>query len=453
MPHVPSQPDEIAQRILARFTAISGADTANLNGDIATLIGVVAEELSLADRRFYEFSQAHYFNTSGDLLLERIKQLPAGFKATLEATLPRGGNFTFTRSLTTNAQTYGVGTIRVADSYDSTKQFTNAEPVYFGAGVASVSGYSVVGTTPGSKGSSAAGAVRVVVSSPDGNIIGCNNYEPVIGLDAETESELKIRAAAWMAATTLCTGDAIREVALSFVSPTTGQRYKHAEVFRDPDRPGYTECVVSDGTAMVGISQTAQTYSGVLPPIGDNERWLLNFDFPALEPPNLKIGNVTYHPIVGRWTAIEELGEMWVAPWLWPTHTRPQPGDTWSITGHQVAKPGLFVELQDYLNRYCCVWGQRVRVMRAIPQYVTIEATIVVDPTLTIFKRQDVIARAKEVTETFIADIPIGKPLINSDLNIALRRIAGIVNVIFSTPDKYPGSPRHKLVAGTINYT
>lgn len=453
MPHVPSQPDEIAQRVLARFTAISGADTANLSGDIATLIGVVAEELSLADRRFYEFGQAYYFDTFGNLLLERIKQLPPGFKPFMDSTLPRGGNVTFIRSLTTAAKTYATGTIRVADKDDATKQFTNAEAVVFAEGESTVTGYNLVGATPGTRGSSAAGAIRTVVSSSDNNIVGCNNLEPVLGQDAETEGSLKTRAGAWMASTTLSTGDAIREVALSYVSPTTGARYKHASVFRDAAHPGYTECVVSDGTAMAGITKTATSFSGVLPAIGENEQWLLNFDYPAVDAPTLKIGNITYQPFTRRWTSVEEQGEMWVPPWLWPRGQRPTAGQTWTISGHRVAKPGLFTELQSYLNSFCCVWGQRVRLMRATPQEVTVRATIVVDPLVSIFDRSVVIERAKVVADTFIADIGIGEPLINSDLNIALRRISPIINVIFETTDKYPGSPRHKLVTGLLDFT
>lgn len=447
MPYVPALPPEIAQRILARFTALTGADTLALNGDMATLVGLFAEELSMADRRANEFTLAHHFDPvmPEDVLEQRINQLPLAFPKRRPASAAFGGDFSLRRGTTSASYTYDVGQIRVSPYARPDLVYTNADPVTFGVGQSTADNVNFVCSTPGSVGSYPPGSINVVVESGDSDIIGCTNTASITGRDTEDKTSLVNRALRWLGSLAQSQRDALESVALNFIS-SNGQTILHARCWSDPDRPGYSRLVVDDGSGMAGQVGIATTISGTVPDLEVGRRYQFVFDAPAVTSPRLTLGANTYTASLQAWSVLEESGVMWLKPDPASYGIVISPGMSWSIGGHQVYKAGSFIaELQSYINQYCVAAGTRVVVQAPMVQAVTIRANVVFTSGNRV-SRNELFTQIKDVILTFVRNLAMGEPLYLFKLIPELQKIEGVENIIFDHGDKYPGSPAHRLI-------
>ncbi len=441
---------------------MTGADTMKPNGDIATLVGLFAEELSLIDRRQWEYNRSHHFDPTmpDDMLEARINQLPLAFPKRQPARYAYGGAFTLRRGSTSAAKAYGAGEISMSTRARPDIIYTNAERANFGIGVAGVTGINFVCSTPGTIGSVGIGEVSVVVSSDDGDIYAGINTDFIVGTDLETKERYLARAMRWLGSLALAQREALETVAMGFVA-SGGQTLLSARCVPDPDQRGFSRLVVDDGTAMAGAVGNSAVMSGTVPTLQSGRRYHFPFDGPAYTAPKLTItksgggATTTYTAASGGWSILEESGEMWLKANPATYGIDIEPGDTWSIggssavSGHKVYKADSFVaQLQAHINRYCVAAGTRVRVEIPQVQIISIGANVVWRAGSGRV-RDAVLAELKDVIINFVRGLAIGEPLLLFKLIPELRKVQGVENVVFDHGDLYCGSPTHRLVTYT----
>lgn len=453
MPHVPSEPNEIAERILGRFTSLSGANTAAANADIAALIGRVSEEISIVDRRYAEFVLAHGFRGLTDAQAdERVGQLPKDFPRRYDASRATGGSFMIRRLVATEEVVFEKGTIRASQRYDSKLVYTNNDQITMGIGVTGLTGLSFVCATPGSAGSVGVGDVSVVDSSPGNVIYFVRNMAGMVGVDTESTSELLRRAERWLWSLSATQREAVVVLLKNFRSQADPTVILEATAFFNPERRGYGEVYIENGSAMVGFTRPAVVRSGIIPTLPAGRQHIFHFDYPAVNSPRLRIKD-TLGVVVGdyeasslAWTAQEETGEMWIrrTPEQYGLDTL-TPGYTWETYGHYVFW-GITAEAQNYVNRYCTAFGSRVRVMHGTPQYISFYANAVIEeyPGRT---RSQIMLDTKDAIISYTQRIPPGGALKIYDLIPELKaRVRGLINLLPDHSDLYAWSPKHKLI-------
>lgn len=446
MPHVPSSPEQIAQRILARITAMGGANSAAQNGDLALAIGNVSEELSLADRRYGEFVKAHHFkDVTGPLLRERVAQLPKDFPPPRDAAEATGGNFTLKRSSSVGTVVCSPGSIRVSYNRQSNLVYSNVNDVTFTDGALQTTGNSFTCATPGVIGTAGAGDVGTVEKSPGGVVTYARNMAAMVGHDAESDEEIVRRAERWLWAQAQSQREAVIELTKAFRSQSDPTIIIGATVLTDIDRRGYTEVFVENGAAMVGFTRPAVPRTGIIPAVPTGRRHLFTFDYPAASPPKLRITGANpgvYTAIDGQWTAAEEDGTMWIRKGATLVLT---PGDTWETYGHHVYT-GITVELQRYYERYCTMLGTRIRARHGSPQWISISADVVLVETPG-NDRTKILARTKREIVYYTSLLAGGQTFVLYDLIPRLKaRVPGLINIHFDHGDLYAGGPVKKLV-------
>lgn len=451
MPHIPSLPDQVARRLLARFTAMTGATTANLNGDIATLIWLFAEELSLIDRTFhYELTRGHWFEGASAFIKARLDDMPIRWPRPQAAQQAVGGNFTLTRANTTMAMTYQPGEIGVQSPLNSAVIYTNAYPVVFGVGVGTVTGATFASNIKGAEASASAGQVTSVAYSADGNIQSAVNLNDLLGHDAETLEQATARAKIWLKSLAQSQLEALEAVALNFVDPAGGPRITHAHAYYDPEVRGVAYLVVDDGSGMGGFTATATPTSGIFPPLASGGRYLLMFsDYPAATAPVLYINGTPYTEATEAWSALWETGELWIRSNPADYGVPIAVGDSWSIQDYTYYV-GVIANLQKHVNRFCTPAGGRVLVRPPLQHTVTVTG-IIVTRQMPMVQRLQLLQTCSQIASATARATPIGRPLTMSDLHVELRKIPGVENFIPDQEDIYPPSPLHKITLPPSN--
>lgn len=444
MPHVPSFPDQIARRLLARFTSITGASTANLNGDLATAFGLISDEMSLIDRNFIaEYVRAHWFEGNPELVLQRSNDMPLMFPRQQPAKAAVGGAVTLTRSTFDFAYTYPALSIVINSLERPDIYYYNVEPVFFGLGVETVVNQVFVCASTGTVGTQEKGVVSLVSSSADGNILSCTNEAAFVGRDAETADQVRGRAYLWMASLAQTQQDALVSVARNFVDPD-GATIINAHAQRDPDMRGITYLTVDDGAAMVGYEQPAETTYGTFGTLAPGLRHLLMFNAPAATPPKLYVGSSEFTASARAWSSLDEAGEMWLRRDASAYGIDTTPGTAWEIRAY-MKYTGILERLQKYINRMCTASGNRVILRPPVAQDVTLSGIIVTDVG-TGRTRQRILQSCKDVTLAYIRSLNMGAQLKQHDLHHQLRMVSGVLNYIPDQGDIYPGGPFYKLV-------
>ena len=466
MSFTPRSATEIRQTLVARIVATSKLTDVAEGGVLGTIAGNVAEEISAVERRYQDFVDGHFFQgVYGADLDDRIGQLPPGFTPRRGAQPASGGGLYITRELGVGAIVVPAGGILVGRSDQPNLSYTNsvaftiadAQLTYPGLGDNAIR---LVCTTPGTLGNCGAHVIDTILAA-DSDIIAVDNTELVTGAtDGETDEELRSRAYLWVASLSSCQPTALERLALNFTG-SDGTSLRHAKLYEDPDRPGYSELVVSDAAGLPAITRSANPTSGTVPTLASGQRYTFYFDSPAANPNALptfspialtvtKAGGgatTTYRTDVGTtFLPVEERGVLWVAR---DTTMDIAAGDAWSVSGHDVYV-GIVAELQVYLEDRARAAGTRVRVVAAIRQWLALAGTVAVK---TGFTPTAVFAALKREIEAYVATLGPGEPLYMFRLYDALSRVAGVTNIVLNSGDKYPQSPRHKLVINTSGIT
>lgn len=446
----PRTKTEIEQSLLARLVAQSKLTDVNA-GDVGRhLIGTTAEEFEAVEFRVKRVRDG--FRLQGlkgadvdarlkDLNLTRLGKTAAS-GAVLKVTrgsavgtldLPAGS--TYTRSdnpaviyVQTVGVTMGVGELIYPPN-------DTVDPI------------SVICVSRGEVGNCGIGAIDVGLNVPS-DVLSVTNTEPLDnGQDRETDAEALYRAYLYLSSLARSQPPALEFLARTFVA-SDGTRVLHAQVWEDPDRPGYSELVVDDGFGFVGAVDKGAEVTGTVPANGQRTLW---HQSPATNPittiqVDTGAGFVAVNTPSGgvqQWTSLEERGLLHTIAGLL------SPGDDWKINNYLVYT-GLIRELQatvegdpaDRLNKPG--WrasGTRVRVVPPTVNYVAITYFLVgeADVGLT-----SLIETVNAEIIGYLRTLPPGEPLFRARLTARVMALDGVRNFIVNAPaeDYYPSSAR-----------
>lgn len=186
MPFTPEFPDEIRRRMLTRLVATSRLVDLSEGSEFGALLGVIADEMSSFQQKLGEYTDAHFFKANGQLLDDRVAQLPGTFPRRRQARAAAGGSCTVLRDVATSAVTFAPGQLTFTREDASYLKYSNLYSVTFGVGVYSITNVDVICQSPGFETNAPPGAINVVAVAP-GSIYSVTNTLPVSGGAAREE--------------------------------------------------------------------------------------------------------------------------------------------------------------------------------------------------------------------------------------------------------------------------
>ncbi len=449
MPITPRTPDEIRQSLIA-YLVSTGVLTSIDEGDVAgTIFGAFGTEISALEHRLLDFVNGHLLNVSGDLLTDRVAQIP-NVQPRRGQVASRGGSVSLTKSASFTVLSFAPGQIRICNPNSPTIAFVNRDPVFFDSPTLTIDDLYFSCIVTGSNTNAPAGTITQILQGE--GLESCINTAPFTeGSDREPDELLRQRAMAMILSLARSQANAIEAIALNFVD-STGASIRHAKAFEYADgHRGYTELVVSDGQGLPGATRAASTTRGRIPELQGGTRQTFWFDSPAADRISLTVeappefSTQIYRSPQSWWIPIEEKGVAWTQE---PTPFLP-PGTLWTIAGHRVYQ-GWVAEFQDYVNRTCTAAGTRVRVVVPQIQIVNITANCIVRAGYSI---PAVFAAVRDYIIEFFNRLGPGQPAFIHKLHDWVAQAAGIENIIFDQDDLYPGSPRTKLVTNVNSVT
>lgn len=450
------------------LVALSELTDVTEGGVAHTILGVVATELAQAEQRMFAVYKAFGFGGSGTDLDDRCGELP-GFQGRLGPSSASGTVMSFTRLSGTGALFTPAG-LRIASDVDPNIEYITTQDFIFEDGQTQYPDLGIPGQgyvrvaclTIGSTGNAPVNTIRVIVSTPNEDIVSCTNAVALTnGLDRESDESLRKRAFDYFASLCQVTKDALEYLAKSFQS-SDGTRALHAFCVRDPNYPGMASLVVDDGEGFQGSTRPATPTTGTVPANGQR---LFYFESPVSidREPTVTIrdegGDVvgTYPPLLPEWVLIHEAGEAYLEPDS-QLMSSDMAGYTWTVDGYNVYT-GFISELQRIIEGWETLTGRtpgwrgsgcRVRVQAPTPQAVDFEGVIVVSAG---YDFNEVRERTVQAIIAFLRTIPPGQPLIMFRLYQALRTVDGLENARFSKPvyDQYAQTNLNKLFARPEN--
>jgi hypothetical protein len=446
MAFTPRSPEEIRQNLVAYLVSTGVLSSIDEGDVVGTIFGGFAEELAALENKLLDFINGHLLAASGDLLDDRIAQIPNVAPRRSEIRAAGGAVRLFKSDVDENVF-LPPNAIQIVNPNYSDIVYTNKDAVTIPAGSAELSDVYFFCLVPGTRGNAPASSVTQVVSGT--GLTACVNVEPFTGgLDRETDFAFAQRAMAMIMSLARSQASAIEALALNFTD-TAGTGILHAKAYEYVDmRRGYTELVVSNGEGMPGSKRAAVASGGLLPELEAGVRHTFWFEYPAASFPKLTVEGYSWRA-EDWWVPIEEKGIAWTQGAL-PTDSGTvifEAGSSWAISDYQVYQ-GWIAEFQEVVNRTCAAAGTRVRVVAAEVQPVRIAANCIVR---TGSRAGAVLATVQSMIIEFFNRLAPGEPAFIHKLHDWVAQVQGVGNIIFYDTagglqkDLYPGSPRRKL--------
>lgn len=447
----PRTKEEILQELLAGVVALSDLSDVNKGSAVSHVLGAVAEALEGFEFALRQMRDAYWFDgagAKGELLDARLRDLPSDGLQRTAAKAAVGPALQLTRGSTDGDLVVPIGTLYArADNpralYAQTEEVTipDGEATYPVSG-SSDSYVSIRALATGSDGNASAGAITRLVSGPSDIITVSQMQALTNGAPRADDDAARLRAFDYLSSLARAQARAIQFLALQHVD-ADGLGVRHARMFEDPERPGYSELVVDDGNAMASFARKSTATTGVVPTNGQAVLW---FDAPmAGSLTKMKVNGATV--LIGtasapKWVAEEERGLLYVLD-----NTLLSPGDTWTIDGN-IVYTGVIAELQRLIEgdpadlAEAAGWratGTRVRVVAPTVQPVSFTVSMVTElaasPTA-------VRTAVRDTIVAFLASLGPGSPLFLAKLCGELARVEGLRNFRISSPteDQYPAT-------------
>lgn len=465
MPYSPRSTNEILRSLRAAIVGRGELTDLNRSSVLTLLLSAVATEMGSIERRLFTFRESFFLNGAvGSDLDERVAQLPPVGVSRIRSTNASTSSLRITRSSATEALIIPAGSM-VSDTRGNT--YRTSEAAVMAVGELSISNVHIMATAPGTNGNNSIGAVANIVSMPNG-VIAVSNEQPLQnGTDEETDEQLRARALNYIKGLTRTSRTVLEYLGSSFVS-SAGERYTYAKVYEDPERPGYCELVVDDGS---GLSVQAISKSGTtaITNITASGQQVAYHEAPATSPilpENFIIwrgGDPTQQIAVGPYdfTSFYERGIVYFKDGV------VQAGDRVFIQNYRVFT-GFINELQREIEGDSSSFnrltgfraaGTRILVRPVDPEYISLDISIL--PTLSANYRvleQLVITSA----ERYINSLSPGDTLYISKLVETLSALSGVRDIRILEPGTTtfaeniaPSSPRSvlRVRAGGLNIT
>jgi uncharacterized phage protein gp47/JayE len=270
--YTPRTAQEILRSMAARVVARSGVNDLNEGSVLLHVLASMAEEIAGRERQLEAFVDSFFLDTAtGGLLDERAAEFPPDTLARLGPAAASGSVLQLTRADTVGALSLAAGmTFRRSD--DPSQLYRTTAAAEWLAGVATTTNdVAVTCTRPGAAGNCGIGKISKIENADD-NVIAATNPQGLSnGQDGETDDQLRSRLLAYLGSLARCQPVALEYAALSFRTDD-GERVRFAKIWEDPDRRGYSELIVDDGSGMGddpegaggGVSRLGVTATGTV---------------------------------------------------------------------------------------------------------------------------------------------------------------------------------------------
>lgn len=347
MPFTPRQVNTIATGLNAKVIARSPLTDLTEGSPLERLTWSFAEELALVENRLEGIRDTFdLLNPSISLadFDERIQELPRAAKiARQPTTYASGAVMSVTRTSVAALQVLPAGTVFARS--DTGAKYKTATSFAFPIGVGTITGVEVTSLVPGALGNCGPGQIKELSSSPSWVVSAVNTIGLSNGTNEETLEQAQQRLSLYFSSLARSQPNAFEFAAPSYISQG-GSTVKFAKVFVDYEKPGFSDLVVDDGTAMQGLVRAGVVTSGVVPINGIKHLW---HEAPATAPiPTVKVtlaaGGVQFLVEGVDYVSIYERGIVQLKKGVSIT-----PGDTWEISGYSV-RTGIVAELQRYID-------------------------------------------------------------------------------------------------------
>jgi uncharacterized phage protein gp47/JayE len=216
---------------------------------LSLLLGAFAEELASTERRLLTVRESFFLNGAVGVDLDaRISELPPVGISRIGTTHSSGSVLTIRRAAADTAAALTVPSGSVFQANDGTRYITTID-VVMGIGDAEVENVHIIAEVGGITGNQSTNNITLVVSAPD-EVISCTNTQPLTnGQNTESDVDLRDRATAYLKSLSRCQRSTIEYMARSFVS-SEGERFPYAKMYEDPEKLGYCELVIDDGSGL-----------------------------------------------------------------------------------------------------------------------------------------------------------------------------------------------------------
>ena len=443
--------------MVARVQARSRLNDVAEGSTLLFTLASVAEELGGVEIRLAGIRDSFAFDSvSGLDLDERVAELPPGFTPRLPAVSASGNVLTVSRISTDAIQVLPAGTV-VGRSDDAKALYRTSVAMTFGIGIEVVGQIKVVAMSPGEAGNCNSGQINKTVSVPSWVRSVISSAPLSNGQASETDAQLRRRALLWLSSLARCQPAAMEYAALSFIG-SDRTRFRYVRLYEDPTRPGYSEIIVDDGSALAGTVRPGRLVSGTIPNGGIGLLW---HEAPATAPIDrltvlrggvlttirAQVGNVV------NFVSIPERGAIHIVK-----TSVFQAGDYWTIQNYNVfvgppAELQRIIEGQtgDPSNPGFRALGTRARVTGPTTQDVALDLHIVPIQGVDLEALSAVI---QNDAIRFIATLNPGEPLLIARLVDRLMDNASLKNVhvyrggsdpVEKASDVYPSTSRHVL--------
>lgn len=459
---VPRSSKQVLRDLLAKVVSRTDVSDVNVGSTLFTLLNGVAVEIANTEARFFNIRQGYSIqNATGEELDQRCAELPPIGIRRKRRTSASGSALKIIRndSDINNALTIPTGSI--VSRNDNGQQYRTAQDVVIPAGVLEIDNVYIVALSPGEIANANEGDINTIIKMPDTVTEVTNTSQISNGLDREDDASLRNRATRYINSIGRVSKSALEFLGTSFIS-TDSVSFKFAKIYEDPERPGYAELVVDDGT---GLRQPPQELvNNVSYVISGNGSRFITHERPATTPiglhqielsrggNNIQLQDIDYVSIPERGLIFFREGVL-------------QDGDRVTVRGIRCYR-GLMAELQEEIegnvNNGAILTGFRaagcrVRVVPPLLTQFEADIRIIIRPDQ---NSENMKQQIKEAVVDFVNDLDIGEHLRPSALITHLMTTQPILSCsIFiagtNTPMNavYPQSAKHVLRAtqGDIN--
>lgn len=469
MAYNPRSSAEILRDLVAGVVARSELTDIAEGSVLSHLLSSVAIEMASAEFRMARIRDSFFLDvvTGGDLD-DRVAELPPSGLSRLPPTAASGGGLTLTREAANVANQLALPRgAMFSRSDDPSVFYVTVEDQVFAANEAVIRDVTVRCVTPGLQGNCPVGTIDTIVSAPP-SILSVSQAAPCAGgSPPETDDQLRSRAKAYLTSLARCQPTAIEHAVRSFIA-SDSTRVQYASLWEDPNRRGYSEVVIDDGSAFQGIDRPGRTVNGVVPRGGIT---ILSHEAPAIQPitkvrrwQNVNNAWVEQaHITPDQFVSVPERGIIYITD-----NSAFDAGDKWEVgrqgvddaSQYRIYGGVLIPELQRLIEGDLDdpsnapglrAAGTRVRIVPPSVQLTSVDAHVVPVNGVSFVT----VAREVEISVIeFVGNLRPGEPLIVAKLIDRLMNNQDLENVHLyegqSDPpvrleDGYPSSPRHVL--------
>jgi len=453
---VPRNPQQVLREMLGKVVNRTELSDVQVGSSLFTLLNAMAHEVANTEARMFNLRASFALeNAEGEDLDARVAELPPIGISRKKSSNASGSVLKITR---TGASALAGPTVipigsTISKSEDGTK-YRTASTITIPFPDTSIDNVYVVCMSTGSSGNATTGAIDTIEGMPD-EIIAVENTSPINnGFEVETDSSLRNRATRYINSLGRVGIKSLEFLGTSFIS-SENTSFSFAGVYEDPERPGYSELVVDDGSGLEDPGTRFSSPRSVT--IGSGGARFLTHERPAtkeLTAGNISITNSDGDRVVladNDFISIPERGILYFKSGVLTG------GETVNISSVRLYS-GAIAELQEEIEGNVNdgsvltgfrAAGCRVRVSPPVKTDFEVKINIIVSPES---DRRNVIEAVRFATVDFINDLDIGQELLPSQLSTHLMTTQNILSAgVFirntTTPmDKvFPASGKHVL--------